>query len=139
MKTIICVLAGVVFLTGFTVKNDTKKIDGIWLGYYRSDLLKEKMVIKFSSEDKLEFYTGGVDEESRCDGSYQLLGDSISFTYKTPEGEEYVMRGQMSRRKNYVDGVWKANGTKGSFFLEKQDVEEKLVKARVPSANQLAR
>ena len=68
-----------------------------------------------------------MDEEERCDGSYRMLGDSISFKYKTADGEEFVMQGQISRRKNFVDGVWKTGGTKGSFFLEKQDVEEKVV------------
>ena len=127
MKALVCLVASALFLTGFNVKDDDPKIDGIWLGYYRSDVVKEKMVIKFSSQDKLEFYAGGVDEESKCNGSYQLMGDSISFKYTTPEGKEFVMQGQISRRKNYVDGVWQTNGTKGSFFLEKQDVEEKVV------------
>ncbi len=127
MKMMIWFLAGAFFLSGFTLKNDEVKIDGIWLGYYKSDAVKEKMVIKFCSQDKLEFYAGGVSEESLCDGSYQLLGDSISFTYKSIDGIEYVMRGQISQRKNYVEGVWSSTGKKGNFFIERQDVEEKMV------------
>lgn len=127
MKTMIWLLAGALCISGFTLKNDDDKIDGIWLGYYKSDAVKEKMVIKFCSQDKIEFYAGGVNEESLCDGSYQLLGDSISFSYKSVDGKEYVMKGLISQRKNYVEGVWNSTGKKGSFFIERQDVEEKVV------------
>jgi len=127
MKTIFGLLAGVLILSGFTVKTDPDPIDGIWLGYYKSGALKEKMVVKFSSQDKLEFYTGGVDETIALNGSYKLEGDSVSFTYRTPDGEEIVMKGQVSRRKNFVDGTWKSASGKGNFFIERQDVEEKTV------------
>jgi hypothetical protein len=127
MKTIISLLTGFILLTGFAGKRD-EPIDGIWLGYYKSDLLKEKMVVKFGTEDQLEFYTGGINERSLCSGSYRMYGDSVSFKYTTADGEEYVMQGHLSRRKNYVEGYWHSNGIKkGSFFMEKQDVEEKVV------------
>jgi hypothetical protein len=126
MKVMIYLLAGFL-LTSFAIKKKNE-IDGIWLGYYRSDIIKEKVIVKFNAEDKLEFYIGGVDDRTKCNGSYQLLGDSVSFTYTTPEGEEYIMQGHISYRKNYLDGFWKSKGkAKGSFFLEKQDVEEKFI------------
>lgn len=128
MKTIICVLAGLTMLSSFRPGSDEEKIDGIWLGYYRSDMVKEKMLIKFNARDQIEFYTGGVDQDAtRSNGSYTITGDSISFNYTTPDGQQFAMQGHVSLRKNYVDGVWKANGSKGSFFIEKQDVEERVV------------
>lgn len=127
MKNIIGVLAGVVLLTGFTFK-EGDSVDGIWLGYYKSDLVKEKLIVKLGSDDHIEIFTGSFSEQPRCNGSYKLMGDSISFTYITPEGDVYLMQGHVSRRKNYVDGAWTSNGSsKGSFFMEKQDVEEKTV------------
>jgi hypothetical protein len=127
MKAIMVLLAGS-FLTGFSNRPMEDDIDGIWMGYYRSEVIKERVIVKFSNEDKIEFYTGGVDDKTKCNGSYRLLGDSVSFTYKTPEGQEYLMQGHINRRKNFVDGVWKTNdkGT-GSFYLEKQEVEEKFI------------
>jgi hypothetical protein len=127
MKKIVGLLAGAVLLTSFSLK-DEDPITGIWLGYYKSDMLKEKLIVKFGSEDHLEFYTGGFNETPRSNGSYKLMGDSLSFTYTTPDGEEFIMQGHVSRRKNYVDGIWTSHGvSKGSFFIEKQDVEEKIV------------
>src|SRR5215213_846375 len=126
MKMIIWLLAGSL-LTGFTNKQEDE-IDGIWMGYYRSEMVKEKVIVKFSNEDKLEFYTGGVDDKTKCDGTYRLLGDSVSFTYVTPAGEEFLMQGHINRRKNFVDGVWKTGDkSTGSFYLEKQRLEEKFI------------
>jgi hypothetical protein len=127
MKNIVGLLASVVLLTGFAAKDDDP-INGMWLGYYKSDLLKEKLIVKFSSEDHIEFYTGGFGEQPRFNGSYKLVGDSITFTYTTPDGQTCTMQGHISLRRNYVDGTWKLNGVaQGSFFMEKQDVEEKVV------------
>jgi len=128
MKAIIVLLAGSL-LASFTNKPYEDDLDGIWMGYYRSELMKEKVIVKFSNEDKIEFYTGGIDDRTKCNGTYQLLGDSVSFTYCTAEGDKFVMQGQINRRKNYLNGVWKANDrSTGSFFLERQDLEEKFVK-----------
>ena len=121
-------IAGAVLLTGFVTKNQDDSIDGIWMGYYKSDLLKEKLIVKLGSDDHIEIYTSSFNDQPLCNGSYKLTGDSISFTYITPDGEKYLMQGHVSRRKNYVEGAWRSNGTsKGSFFIEKQDVEEKTV------------
>lgn len=125
-------MAGVVLLASFSNKHDDDPITGVWLGYYKSDLLKEKLIVKFTSEDHIEFYAGGFDEQPRSNGSYTLMGDSLSFTYVAPDGQKFIMQGHVSRRKNYVDGTWKVNGiSQGSFFIEKQDLEEKTVQLRV--------
>ncbi|HEU4472718.1 MAG TPA: hypothetical protein VFR58_16605 [Flavisolibacter sp.] len=125
MKIAVYLLAGSL-LTGFTSGTGENDIDGIWMGYYRSNLIKEKVIVKFDASDKMEFYTGGVDERTRLEGTYRLLGDSVSFTYVTPEGEEYTMKGQINRRKNFVDGTWRTNEqSTGSFYLERQKVEER--------------
>jgi hypothetical protein len=55
------------------------------------------------------------------------LGDSVSFRYTTPAGDEIIMQGQMNRRKNFVDGTWKNKvHESGSFYLEKQKIQERL-------------
>ena len=126
MKAIIYLLAGVL-LTSFATDNN-KEIDGIWLGYYSSNSMKEKVMVKFSAKDKMEFYTGGVYDDAKCNSSYRVVGDSLYFTYTNAEGRQFIMTGQISRRKNYVDGVWKSNGKiTGRFYLDKQDVEEKFI------------
>src|SRR6059058_3845130 len=124
MKAMIYLLAGTLF-TSFTNKTYDENIDGIWMGYYRSDILKEKVIVKFNESDKMEFYTGGVDDRTRLEGSYHILGDSVSITYKDSAGEEITMQGHFNRRKNFVDGSWKGKEkSSGSFYLEKQQVEE---------------
>ncbi len=126
MKAIIYLLAGVL-LTSFATDNKNE-IGGIWIGYYSSNIMKEKVMVKFSVKDKMEFYTGGVYEDANCNSYYKVVGDSLYFTYTNPGGRQFIMNGQISRRNNYVDGIWKSNGkTTGSFFLEKQDVEEKFI------------
>ena len=117
----------IAFLAGFTNKQEVDEIDGLWMGYYRSGMVKEKVIVKFCNKDKIEFYTGGADDQTKCDGSYQILGDSVSFTYKTPVGDEIVMKGQMNRRKNFLDGTWKNKDLQsGSFYLEKQKIQERI-------------
>jgi hypothetical protein len=124
MKLALCLLAMVV-LTSFTKVSDDENIDGVWMGYYRTDFTKEKLIVKFNSETKTEFYTGGVDDRTRTEGSYQILGDSVSIKYVTPDGTPMVLRGHFNYRKNFVDGVWLINNKSGgSFFLEKQEVQE---------------
>jgi hypothetical protein len=124
MKTVIFVLAGAL-VSSFTVKQYDEDIDGFWMGYTRSEMIKEKVIVKLNGEEKMEFYTGGVDDRTRADGTYRLLGDSVSFSYTTPDGETITMTGHINRRKNFVDGIWKTgNKTTGSFYLEKQKLEE---------------
>ncbi len=125
MKAFILLLT-TTMLVSFTGKDD-KEIDGIWMGYYRSDIMKEKVIVKFSADDRMEFYTGGVNEQSRCIGSYRIIGDSVSFTYRDPEGLEIRMRGHLNYRKTSLEGVWKNDVMTGKFHLEKQNVEERIV------------
>jgi hypothetical protein len=43
-------------------------------------------------------------------------------------GEEVVMQGHFNRRKTYMDGICKTNNKPtGSFYLEKQKLEERIV------------
>jgi len=127
MKKAIYLIAAATVLTSFTFRSndDDDSIDGLWMGYYRSDLIKEKVIVKFNGTEQIEFYTGGVDERTKTTGSYRLQGDSVSFTYKTPDGASITMEGHFNRRKNFVDGVWNEDKkTGGSFYLEKQKIQE---------------
>jgi hypothetical protein len=127
MKKIFGLLAGAVLLTGFSFK-EGDPLDGLWIGYYKSDLTKQKIIVKLSADDHIEFYAGGFNEQPQCNGSYKLTGDTLSFTYTAPGGDQYVMKGHVSRKKNYIDGIWNSKGSaQGSFFMEKQDIEEKIV------------
>lgn len=129
MKTLLCLLAGTI-LTGFVnrpAQNDDP--DGFWMGYYRSHMVKEKVIIKLSNEDKMEFYTGGIDERTRIEGTYKIYGDSVSFYYRTSDGENMLMQGHFNYRRNALDGICRTNDKpSGSFYLEKQRLEEYLVK-----------
>jgi hypothetical protein len=127
MKTIFCLLAGTV-LTSFINKPADNDLDGYWMGYYRSALLKEKVIIKIDSDDRMVFYTGGIDDRTKLEGSYKIYGDSVSFKYTTADGEEVLMQGHFNYRKTYVDGVCRTNNKpSGSFYLEKQKLEERIV------------
>jgi hypothetical protein len=126
MKAFIYLMAATM-LVSFS-KREEEEIDGIWMGYYRSDISKEKVIVKFSSHDRMEFYAGGVDEGPKCIGSYRIVGDSVSFTYRNAEGKEFNMEGTLNYRKTYVDGTWKTNDlNSGKFYLEKQKIEERIV------------
>ncbi|MFL5742042.1 MAG: hypothetical protein ACJ75B_17595 [Flavisolibacter sp.] len=124
MKIMMCLLAGTL-LTSFTPRPADDDVDGVWMGYYRSDLSKEKLIVKFDSQTKMEFFTGGVDDRTSSEGSYRIQGDSVSISYKMPSGEQITMQGQFNRRKNFVNGIWKGkNQSSGSFYLEKQQLQE---------------
>ena len=125
MKILFCLLAGTV-LTSFTNKSFDNDLDGYWMGYYRSDFTKEKVIVKLNAYDRMDFYTGGIDDRTRLEGTYRIYGDSVSFSYTTAEGEEIVMQGHFNRRKTYMNGVCKTNNKPtGSFYLEKQKLEER--------------
>src|ERR1700760_1355490 len=118
MKAMICLLFTTMFFA-FTGKPYEDDVDGFWMGYYRSDLMKEKLIVHLNGADKLEFYTGGVDERTKAEGTYRMLGDSISFSYKTSEGQNITLSGHINHRKNFMDGVWRTNEkATGSFYLE---------------------
>jgi hypothetical protein len=127
MKALFCLLAGTI-LTSFTDKSFDNDLDGYWMGYYRSNISKEKVIVKLAADDRMDFYTGGIDDHTRVEGTYKILGDSVSFSYKTADGEEVVMQGHFNRRRTYMDGVCRTNNkTTGSFYLEKQKLEERFV------------
>ena len=130
MKTIFFLLAGTI-LTSFNYKPvDNDDLDGYWMGYYRSDDNKEKVIIRLASDDRMDFYTGGIDDQTRLEGTYKIYGDSVSFSYTTTDGEEVLMQGHFNRRRTYMDGVCKTNNKpSGSFYLEKQKLEERFVKS----------
>jgi hypothetical protein len=128
MKTLFVLLAGTV-LTSFVNKPvDNDDLDGYWMGYYRSNLNKEKVIIKLDADDRMDFYTGGIDDQKRLEGTYKISGDSVLFSYKTVDGEVVVMQGHFNNRKTYMDGVCRTNNKPtGSFYLEKQDLQERFV------------
>jgi hypothetical protein len=126
MKTIILLLAGAV-MTSFSGRPG-EEVDGVWMGYFRSELVKEKLILKLNNEDRMEFFTGGVDDQTKIEGTYRMYGDSVSFYYKTADGENILLQGHFNRRKNFVDGICRTNEKPtGSFYLEKQEVEERFV------------
>jgi hypothetical protein len=127
MKAIVFVVAGAL-LTGFTFKKpDT--LDGIWTGIYRSDNQREKVLVKFESQNQVELYDGEVIDSNKFMGTYKLQGDTVlTFSYKTASGKEYTMQGHINERKNYVDGVWKTSDKRsGSFYLKKEKIQEMFV------------
>lgn len=112
-------------LTSFTNNKETVNVDGVWMGYYRSEFSKEKLIVKFNESAHTEFYTGGVDDKSKTTGSYKIFGDSVTIAYISPDGIEMTLKGHFNRKQNFVDGVWVINNkTGGSFYLEKQDIVE---------------
>ncbi|MGZ3845894.1 MAG: hypothetical protein ACXVBH_07550 [Flavisolibacter sp.] len=128
MKTLFVLLAGTVLSSFVNKPVDNDDLDGYWMGYYRSDLNKEKVIVKLDANDRMDFYTGGIDDRTRLEGTYRILGDSVSFSYKTVDGELVVMQGHFNHRKTYMDGVCRTNDKPtGSFYLEKQDLEERFV------------
>jgi hypothetical protein len=127
MKALFCLLAGTA-LTGFVNKQVDNDLDGYWMGYYRSEMLKEKVIVKLDIDDRMIFYTGGIDDRTKLEGTYKIYGDSVSFNYTTTDGEEVVMQGHFNRRKTYMNGICKTNNKPtGSFYLEKQKLEERIV------------
>ncbi|MGZ3922999.1 MAG: hypothetical protein ACXVLT_04215 [Flavisolibacter sp.] len=128
MKMLFVLLAGTVLSSFVNKPVDNDDLDGYWMGYYRSDLNKEKVIVKLDANDRMDFYTGGIDDRTRLEGTYRILGDSVSFSYKTVDGELVVMQGHFNHRKTYMDGVCRTNDKPtGSFYLEKQDLEERFV------------
>jgi hypothetical protein len=129
MKIVFCLLAATTLASFSNKLVDDDELDGYWMGYYRTNVNKEKVIIKLDADDRMDFYTGGIDDRNRVQGTYRIYGDSVSFSYKTPEGEEIVMQGHFNRRKTYMDGVCRTNSKPtGSFYLEKQQLEERFAK-----------
>lgn len=119
-------LLGVLFVSfvSFTPATNNE-IDGMWIGYYRSNMIKEKIIVRLSSTDKMEFYAGGVDEKTLCNGSYTVTQDSVVFLYKTLDGAEVTMKGRINGPRTFMNGSWKDQGkSKGSFYLERRVLKE---------------
>jgi hypothetical protein len=128
MKALFCLLAGTVLTSFITKPVDNDDLDGYWMGYYRSNLTKEKVIVKLDADDRMDFYTGGIDDRTRLEGTYKIFGDSVSFSYKTNDGEEVLMQGHFNHRRTYMDGICRTNNKPtGSFYLEKQKLEERFV------------
>ncbi len=127
MKTLLCLLA-VTILTSFINKPVDDDLDGYWMGYYRSDMTKEKVIIKLDVNDRMDFYTGGIDDRTKLEGTYKIFGDSVAFRYTTTDGEEILMQGHFNHRRTYMDGICRTNNKPtGSFYLEKQQLDERMV------------
>jgi hypothetical protein len=125
MKMFLCLLAGVI-LASFANRPSDNDLDGYWMGYYRSNLTKEKVIIKLDEDERMDFYTGGIDDHTKLQGTYKIYGDSVSFRYTTADGEEVLMQGHFNHRRTYMDGICRTNDKPtGSFYLEKQKLEER--------------
>ena len=130
MKTLLFVLAATVF-AGFSNKPADEELDGYWMGYYRNEISKEKLIIRLSSDARMDFYTGGIDDRTKREGTYQIKGDSVYFSYKSATGEDVLMLGHFNRRKTYMDGTCHTNNKpSGSFYLEKQNLQERIVSTK---------
>lgn len=127
MKALFCLLAGTI-LTSFINKPVDDDLDGYWMGYYHSDIIKEKVIIKLDEDERMDFYTGGIDDRTKLQGTYKIFGDSVAFRYTTADGEEIIMQGHFNHRRTYMDGICRTNNKPtGSFYLEKQKLEERMV------------
>ena len=127
MKALLFLMTATVF-TSFVNRPVDDDLDGYWMGYYHSDISKEKVIIKLDGDDRMDFYTGGIDDYTKLEGSYKIFGDSVAFSYKTVDGEEVVMQGHFNHRRTYMDGICRTNNKpSGSFYLEKQKLEERIV------------
>jgi len=124
MKTLVYLMAGA-FLVSFSSK-DIDAVDGIWTGVYRTDNLREKVLVKFDPEHQIELYNGEVIESNKFTGTYQIQGDTLlKFSYQNSEGKQFTMKGSINSRKNYVDGVWETSDKRsGSFYLKKEKIQE---------------
>ena len=124
MKAIIYAAVGMGLLS-FSSRLEESEMDGIWMGAYGAANQMETVVVKFNSENTIEWYKGEVKEENRVVGSYTLRGDSVVLSYTTAEGKQFTLNGYMNHRKNYLDGNWQTSDLgKGSFYLKKQKVTE---------------
>lgn len=125
MKALLCILAATI-LTSFGARPMNDDLDGYWMGYY---LTKEKMIIKLNDNQRMEYYTGGIDDRTRVEGSYKISGDSVLITYQSFDGESVVMQGHYHRRRNCIEGSCKTNDKpSGKFYMEKQLLQERMVK-----------
>lgn len=129
MKALLCILTGTMLASfaGKPVNHDD--LDGYWMGYCRSDVTKIKVIIKLDDNQRMEYFTGGIDDRTRVEGTYKITGDSVVIAYKSSSGESILMEGHYSWRRNYIEGVCKTNNQRsGNFFIEKQKFEERIVK-----------
>lgn len=127
MKLIFCLMAGVV-LSSFSNKPVEDDLNGYWMGYFRSEMTKERVIIKLNIDERMDFYTGGIDDRTKLEGTYRIQGDSVYFSYKTANGEDITLQGHFNRRRTYMDGICKTNNKPtGSFYLEKQKLQERFV------------
>lgn len=120
-------MAGVV-LSSFSNKPVEDDLNGYWMGYFRSEMTKERVIIKLNIDERMDFYTGGIDDRTKLEGTYRIQGDSVYFSYKTANGEDITLQGHFNRRRTYMDGICKTNNKPtGSFYLEKQKLQERFV------------
>ncbi|HEU0111664.1 MAG TPA: hypothetical protein VFQ73_12375 [Flavisolibacter sp.] len=127
MKAVVFVMIATL-LTSFSIKQEVG-LGGIWTGVYRSDNVREKVLVKFDAQNGVELYNGEVVENNRYTGTWELQGDTVLvFKYVASDGKEFTMHGHINKRKNYVDGVWQTSDKlHGSFYLKKEKIQEMYV------------
>ncbi len=124
MKKVIYGLAALV-LVSFS-SNNVETFGGLWTGAFRTDMSREKVYVRFDEQNKLQLYSGMVEENNRSVGTYEVLGDTaLVFNYSRSDGKTVTMRGVINKRKTYVDGTWETSDhTSGSFYLKKDEIQE---------------
>ncbi len=124
MKNIIYSLAALL-LVSFS-SNNVETFGGLWTGAFRTDMSREKVYVRFDEQNKLQLYSGVVEENNRSVGTYEVLGDTaLVFNYSRADGKTVTMRGAINKRKTYVDGTWETSDkTSGSFYLKKDEIQE---------------
>jgi hypothetical protein len=124
MKQILFIMSTWLLL-GFGDGRQTATIEGLWTGVYKTEDGKETVIVKFEAGNQIELYCGVVEADNRNTGTYTVKGDSVLiFRYVDAEGKEFIMEGNINKRKTYVDGYLKSGNHKGVFFLRKEKIQE---------------
>ncbi len=107
----------------------SNSIEGLWSGVYRINENKESVVVRFEDNNQVVLFSGLVEEDNKFTGTWEVKGDSVLvFKYVDTEGKKFIMKGNINKRKTYVDGYWEVGDKKGgSFYLRKEKVQERFI------------
>lgn len=124
MKPVILIFSSILlfsFHPSLTADKNAE-IYGTWVGGFGTEKKVSDAVMKLLPGNRVEFYRGEMDEAAKCQGIYQVKGDSLLIITLVEHDQSLSLQlfGRFNKTKNFVDGYWKSKPEgSGSFYLQK--------------------
>jgi hypothetical protein len=115
--------AGIISFVLYRSEKMDNSLHGTWEGRYKSIEKMFDVKIVFGQNNSIELYSNDLKINGKTTGTYTLSKNNeieIITNQSNENAISYIMNGQLSPKRNFVNGNWQSgNNASGSFYIAK--------------------